>query len=439
MSPSSSSFFPPPYRIPDEPSPTKRQRCASAPRQPRASSSATPDTSNVEREASTSRQARASSSATPDDFNAEREASAMRMFDVWSQLAEKYSTRIDEDDIVDLVTGEIVKDRGVLRAGTWKFPRFAEDSVADSAGTGTDDEEDEEDVDDVDELDAFVDSRDVSTHGWTVPPVRSRDPADAKDLQEFMEAERRRREECGDEEESEDDDGDTGSAEEATDAVSHPSALEDSDDELDNWDIVDESNVVCPVGTSVDNPETIEILDTPSVSPTRCLSPNTTPKCETPPPNTTPNRRPHPQFQLYTPPLSRTPSILSSTDEFDPFTAPPTDARSSDRAVSHVRTQSQSRRRSLPQKDVTQESHPRLDLADVVRGRSIYKRPTRAKSSESLRPPKASSSSTKTTRCLDRRNLRRRHGSASESRCRLTMKTLVYPISLPMISGHRRR
>ncbi|KAJ6513808.1 hypothetical protein C8R47DRAFT_1207100 [Mycena vitilis] len=399
MSRRPSSFFPPPFRIPDEPSPTKRQRCAPAPRQPRASSSATPDTSNVEREASTSRQARASSSATPDDFNAEREASAMRMFDVWSQLAEKYSTRIGsspsyEDDIVDLVTGEIVKDRGVLRAGTWKFPRVAEDSVDDRAGVGTDDEDDDEDIDDVDELDAFVDARDVLTHGWTVPPVRSRDPADAKDLQEFMEAERKRREECGDEEESEDDDGDPGSAEEAADAPLQPSVLEDSDDELGNWDIVDESNIVCPVGMSVENPETIEILDTPSVSPARCLPPNTTPKCDTPPPKTIPNRRP-PQFQLYTPPLSRTPSILSSTDDFDPFTAPPTDARFSNHAVSQVGTRSQSRGSSpLPQKDIIQESHPRLNLADVVRGRSAYKRPVCAKSIENLGRPKASSSST---------------------------------------------
>ncbi|KAJ7134650.1 hypothetical protein C8R44DRAFT_771064 [Mycena epipterygia] len=126
----SKSFFPAPYRIADEAPPLKRQRCSSTPRPPRASSSATPDDFNIGRE---------------------REASALRMLDVWSQLAEKYSRRIDEDDIVDLVTGKIVKDRGVLSAETpWKIGRFAD--LDDSTGS------DEEDEDDVDELDAFAGS-----------------------------------------------------------------------------------------------------------------------------------------------------------------------------------------------------------------------------------------------------------------------------------------
>ncbi|KAJ7929370.1 hypothetical protein B0H13DRAFT_947994 [Mycena leptocephala] len=297
------SFFPAPYRIADEPSPSKRQRRSSTPRQPRASSS-----------------------ATPDDINSEREASAMRMLDVWSGLAEKYSRRIDQDDIVDLVTGEIVKDRGVLSAETpWKFGRFADDSVDES--TGTDEDED----DDIDELDAFAGSTQVSPHGWTVPPVRTMDPADAKDLEEFMEAERRRREECGDEEASEDDggfeDADKDSRD-APEAVSIPVRVEldDSDDELGNWGIVDESNLVFPVGKTTDDSETIEIVDSPSVSPTRSFTPNfdfATPKSETPPQfKIPPDRNPHPRMQLHTPPQSRTPSILSRWTNLLPLGLP---------------------------------------------------------------------------------------------------------------------
>ncbi|KAF7338564.1 hypothetical protein MVEN_02082600 [Mycena venus] len=287
---SSSSFFPAPYRIPDEPSPKKRQRFSSVTRQPQASSS---------------------SSATPDNINAEREASAMRMFDVWSQLAEKYSRRIDEDDIVDLVTGEIVKDRGVLSAETpWKFGRFADDSVDVDDSTGTDDDEE----DDIDELDIITGSTQVSPPR-AVPPVQTMDPADAKDLKEFMEAERRRREECGEEEEEEEeeredvgdlDDGEATSDDNGSKQVpkagpgSRSVVLDDSDDELGSWGIVDESNIICPVSGSADNAEIMEILDSPPVSPTR----SATPKPETPPPNfkRTSNRMPPPRLQLHTPP-----------------------------------------------------------------------------------------------------------------------------------------
>ncbi|KAJ6585012.1 hypothetical protein B0H19DRAFT_1249916 [Mycena capillaripes] len=399
------SFFPAPYRIPDEPPPPKRQRCSS-----------------------TSRPARASSSATPDDFNNERQASAMRMFDVWSQLAEKYSRRIDEDDIVDLATGEIVKDRGVLSAETpWKFPRFADVDDAESTGT------DEDDEDDVDELDAFAGTGEVSVHGWTVPPVREMDPADAKDLEEFMEAEKRRREECGEDEVSEDggeldesqdaeEEDDTKEDPDTTDFKflpppdSHRVEVDDSDDELDNWGIVDESNTVSPVKT-VENSGIIEILDSPSVSPIRSSNSNvTTPKSKkhVPAKNTPPSksdRKRHPQLQLQTPPQSRTPSSVLSPvdDEFTPVPSPlsspfPPSQSSSptkpkrkpdvvprrvDRSVSRVRTRSQSRGRSPP-RDSTHESIPRLDLVDSQRGRSVSRRSPRFKSEENVHGTKAS-------------------------------------------------
>ncbi|KAJ7675797.1 hypothetical protein DFH06DRAFT_1170558 [Mycena polygramma] len=398
------AFFPPPYRVAR---PLKRQRCSSTSRQARASSSATPDDLNVAsatRMSSTSRQARTASSATPDDFNVEREASAMRMFDVWSQLAEKYSTRIDEDDIVDLVTGEIVKDRGVLsRETTWKFPRFAD--VDDVESTGTD----EDDEDDVDELDALTGTGAVSVRGWMVPPVREVDPADAKDLQEFMEAERRRREECGEEELSEDggdlaenqDDADDAEVDDTgqdsdvvvpSPAASRRAERRDSDDELDShWDIVDESNSVSPVKSDM-----IEMSDSP---PARPFNPSfTTPKTRKPPVKTLHSksdgkRHPQDQLQLQTPPQSRTPS--SSVDETTPIASPPSQPPSSEsfsptqrntkaqsiptRGRSQVRTRSQSRGRSPSLK----ETLPRLDLAELQRGRSASRRSVRPAASKS--------------------------------------------------------
>ncbi|KAJ7505298.1 hypothetical protein B0H11DRAFT_1977954 [Mycena galericulata] len=370
-------FFPAPYRIADEAPPAKRQRASSTSR-------------------------RASSSATPDDFNIEREASAMRMFDVWSQLADKYSRRIDEDDIVDLATGEIVKDRGVLSAETpWKFGRFAD--LDDSVAT---DEDEEDEEDDVDELDAFAGSRateEVSVRGvgWTVPPVREMDPADAKDLAEFMEAENRRREECGDEEESEDGGGvfenpevgqETGDESDASDLVQIPvsapplssqAEVDDSDDELGNWDVVDASNIVVRVTDKVvDQPEIIELLDSPS---SKTPSPfKSTPKSRT-------DRKPQPRLQLITPPHSRTPSsVLSSADDhLVPIPSPPSSplpppdsspikAKSKlashrvSRPSSQVRTRSQSRARS-PHSSRDEDTLPRLDLTDVKRGRSVHK------------------------------------------------------------------
>ncbi|KAJ7250847.1 hypothetical protein B0H12DRAFT_1120086 [Mycena haematopus] len=380
-SPVHNSFFPAPYRIAGAAPSPKRQRCSSA---------------------------RASTSAAPDDDlqnqgDVEREASALRMFDVWSQLAQKYSRRIDEDDIVDLVTGEIVKDRGVLNAEPpWQFPRFVD--VDDASSTGTEDDED-----DVDELDAFAGQ--VSVQGWTVPPARD-DPADAKDLEEYIEAEKRRREEYGDEETSEvpsefdenQDDGEFTFSEDAADgaAVSLPSApirmeISESDDELDNWDTVDESNFVSPVKTTKDLEE-IELFAS-----------STTPARRTPKPSSSKKLSDHKReslIQLQTPPQSRTPSFvdevptpvsfaLSPAPPLPPLqlssrTKPKAGSKAVEPALSQVRTRSQSRGRSPP-KDSIQESI-KLDPVDVRRGRSVSRsaRTSLAKAEESVRGTKAS-------------------------------------------------
>ncbi|KAJ7288335.1 hypothetical protein C8J57DRAFT_1279892 [Mycena rebaudengoi] len=418
----SNSFFPAPYRIPDAAPPLKRRRCSSTPR--------------------------ASSSATPDDFNTEREASALRMFDVWSQLAEKYTRRIDEDDIVDLVTGEIVKDRGVLSAATpWKFGRFAD--LEGSTGTDDDDEDDSEqlygrpnltDEDDVDELDAFAESGGTE-EVWVVPPVRKMDPADARDLEEFMEAEKRRKEECGDEDASEDNDdlasynvqAEVRDAGDDVDEIREPQVLEtpvsslnadinESDDELGNWDILDASNIVY----TVEKPDPdLEVLDSPPTTPTNFVRGKTSstqtlakaPSSSKATPDSRRDQNSRSRLQLHTPPKSRTPSSqLSFEDDYvipisvasppssplpssyGPCSSSPIKPRSTpkhvDPSASQPRTRSQSRARSFqPRTDGSRTRGdddpvpvPRLDLAEISRGRSATRGAARSRSAAAGMP-----------------------------------------------------
>ncbi|KAJ7366896.1 hypothetical protein DFH08DRAFT_835805 [Mycena albidolilacea] len=415
LSPSTSTarnfFFPTPYRVAGGASPLKPQRYSSTPRPARASTSVPPDDSHYR-------------GGAESDVAADREASALRMLDVWSRLAEKYSRRIDEDDIVDLVTGEIVKDRGVLSAETpWQFPRFAADvEDAGSGSSGTDD-----DSEDIDELDFFAGTGKVSVDGWTVPPVRKMDPADAKDLEEFLKAEKQRREECGDEEASEDareldateDDAELAFSEDDTDVAvltaptvpSRQVEIYESDDELNNWNILDDSNLVSPAKTA-ENMDPKHLFDSPS--PAR--------RAPTPKPQKSSNSKAQPHLQLQTPPPSRTPSaadeistpiaspLLPSQQSISPpklrarvtpkpanrspQLSSPTKSKAKafpkavERSISQIRTRSQSRGRSSP----IHESTPQLDLVDARRGRSDSRRSARssvARTEESAERPKA--------------------------------------------------
>ncbi|TDL22211.1 hypothetical protein BD410DRAFT_803709 [Rickenella mellea] len=149
-------------------------------------------------------------SEDPEDLRVARRANSYKVLNYWSQLAEKYSKRLDEDDIVDFRSEEIVKDRGVLRraSGIHEFGCLYE---AEEQVDQDDDSCTPTDTDDVDELDAFADKRtpaedteiDLHPHARPLPPVRPLDPEDAEDLREFLEAERRRQELYGDVEDDE--------------------------------------------------------------------------------------------------------------------------------------------------------------------------------------------------------------------------------------------
>ncbi|KZT19474.1 hypothetical protein NEOLEDRAFT_1077683, partial [Neolentinus lepideus HHB14362 ss-1] len=72
------------------------------------------------------------------DFHLARKASAMRVWDVWSQLEERYTRRIDEDDIIDLRLNSVIKDRGILRGLSQQYDigTFAEADANDAASEG---------------------------------------------------------------------------------------------------------------------------------------------------------------------------------------------------------------------------------------------------------------------------------------------------------------
>lgn len=77
----------------------------------------------------------------PDQAKAESER---RMLDVWDRLAERYSRRIDEDDVVDLVTGDVIEDRGVLRSmDRWEVGRSPDEDEGNDDRSAVEEEEEE--------------------------------------------------------------------------------------------------------------------------------------------------------------------------------------------------------------------------------------------------------------------------------------------------------
>ncbi|KAF5389454.1 hypothetical protein D9757_004275 [Collybiopsis confluens] len=90
------------------------------------------------------------------DITALRSQSTTRLLSVWSSLGERYSRGVHEDDIVDIRTGEVIKDRGVLRGldTKWEFGRFAADGVDNDKEDETADRGGDSD----DEINSFPDS-----------------------------------------------------------------------------------------------------------------------------------------------------------------------------------------------------------------------------------------------------------------------------------------
>lgn len=231
--------------------------------------------SSVSRSSSLHRSVGASDSDL--DIQTKREASRARLLDIWSQLAERYSRPLDEDDIVDIRTGEIVKDNGFWRAtrrfgfGEVLAPEYQEETATGEPG----------DEDGVDELDAFIEEHgyleDLFLARGMQRPLSKSSNAQFEcddDLKEFLEAEERRKEKYGSDleedivvekrssthyppethdlheddveeyEESEGEEDETGIAQDFP-GTSSPVCSEDSEseDELNNWEPTEASKV----------------------------------------------------------------------------------------------------------------------------------------------------------------------------------------------------
>ncbi len=142
----------------------------------------------------------------------------MRLFNAWSSLAERYAKPIDEDDIVDIVTGQVVQDRGVIsgwdKSKQGHFTNFRTNNKKTSKpiekvkdGKVEEWQERGKENDGDDEIDSFAveDTSGDAQHEFDPsievakeflrPPIDDPlAPAVTDDLEEFMEAEKRRKE-----------------------------------------------------------------------------------------------------------------------------------------------------------------------------------------------------------------------------------------------------
>lgn len=160
---------------------------------------------------------------TPDDpiLEQSRRASTHKLAVLWDGLAKKYALPVDEDDIVDMRTGKLSHDRGVLRSAPrdWDIGCFWEAQIANNdadAATATVDSEEE---DSADELDFLAPSPIKAFKVPVVPPI-SED--DAADLAEFLRDEKRRREEAGELTDADDATSDDGLTLEEEESVEEP-------------------------------------------------------------------------------------------------------------------------------------------------------------------------------------------------------------------------
>lgn len=137
---------------------------------------------------------------TPEEVAAARKASYMKLFDTWNDISHKYGMIApEEDDEVDLITGEITCDRGRIRdlkprAFAERLPFVDEDDDDDGL-----DEEDEGDDSDTPMLpqDEEATPEPESLNGVEEDhPLLQEQPwtaEDDRDLDEFMKVERMRR------------------------------------------------------------------------------------------------------------------------------------------------------------------------------------------------------------------------------------------------------
>ena len=142
----------------------------------------------------------------------------MRVLNIWSSLAERYNRRLDEDDVVDILTGQVIKDRGVLSElpKRCNFGDLADKDGAIDTDLGseaadniveTDEDDNDGDEDGAEETHAFpsADGLVASKLARVGPPRPATNSSDVDDLHEFLKAEAIRRELDGGDEDDADD------------------------------------------------------------------------------------------------------------------------------------------------------------------------------------------------------------------------------------------
>ncbi|KAK0464537.1 uncharacterized protein EV420DRAFT_1049297 [Desarmillaria tabescens] len=383
--PQSPSFFSARWRTPSSVPPQKRRRLSTP---GRAASISVQD--------------------QPIGFDQAKAESERRLLDVWDRLAERYSRRIDEDDIIDLVTGDVIKDRGVLRSmDRWEVGRFAdEDEGNDDRSAGEEEEVLEEGS--TDELDCLGDSAeeaDLSLLGRSVVPSQAIDPDDPDDaelLKEFSEAERRRKEICGSEEEDvytiddgdhnaqnsdhrTDDDEESDNEVQVLESAPHTpnqDHVSDSDDDFCPWGEDDAGLLEEVTEIKTIDPDVVPTLpsSTPVAPPSSSKPNKLLRKSSTSPSKPTKNPARPPLPQLQTPPRSSSSVPPAEVDDVEPFAIPlpspsPTPTRpESEQSTSHPRTRSSgstprpSKSRTLFRVEDSETPPPRLDLTKMNKG-----------------------------------------------------------------------
>ncbi|KAF9534477.1 hypothetical protein CPB83DRAFT_844282 [Crepidotus variabilis] len=390
------------------------------------------------------------------DVQKEREASMSRLLDVWAGLADRYCRDDEEDDIVDINTGEIITDNGFLR----NTPALMFGSLAGVADEGTEADEEEEDEYDPDELDAWadVDSEGfdlhgdglLDIHGKVLSPVTNRDPSYAADLREFLEAEKQRKPidedpdpeagsasegsvEDGEEEDSEEEvvervsphqqttlsrneDEGTSRLQSVPHGDGHEEGYSDylvpldvSGDELDNWEenesnaiqtlIKEEDEAPTAVALDLSSDSEIEIIDGPFIPKSNArdkkgsLTKTTRHLQSTKPP-----------LQLYTPPQSNSSDAPSSSPVPVDFNIFPhtslVDSQKSPPALSSLRMHLQTNTNSaaaIKNEDTFKSTPPKLDLAQVQRRKTPQRHSSIAPTSsgnigDNIFPPSTNSS-----------------------------------------------
>jgi len=135
-----------------------------------------------------------------DELTLKRRESTLRVLNIWDSLEKRYARPLEQDDIVDLDTMRIVRDRGALRSmpqrtfGTVHKHEHTNGAES-SGGEDEDDEQDPEDDEDelggweVDELEEVIRLR---------PQPKQLTVHDENDLDEFLDAEEHRKAALGD-------------------------------------------------------------------------------------------------------------------------------------------------------------------------------------------------------------------------------------------------